>query len=64
MENVIRCLYERLVNDPNLLPDGFLQIAYQNGPDRAVTDYISGMSDEYATRMFEEFFVPKKWSIL
>ena len=64
VENVIRCLYERLVNDPNLLPDGFLQIAYQNGPDRAVTDYISGMSDEYATRMFEEFFVPKKWSIL
>ena len=28
--------------------------------DRAVADYISGMSDEFATRLFEELFVPQK----
>ena len=32
--------------------------------DRAVTDYISGMSDEFAIRMFEDLFVPKKWHVL
>ena len=30
----------------------------------AVADYISGMSDEFATRLFEELFVPQKWQVL
>lgn len=64
VEGVITRLYERFVNDPDLLPDGFLQIAYQEGIDRAVTDYISGMSDEFAVRCFEDFFVPQKWHVL
>ena len=41
-----------------------MQIAYNEGVDRAVTDYISGMSDEYAIRTFEELFVPRKWHVL
>ena len=64
VEKVIAELYERMLEDPGLLPDGFLQIAYQEGADRAVTDYISGMSDEFAIRMFEDLFVPKKWHVL
>ena len=64
VEKVIAELYERLLEDPGLLPDGFLQIAYQEGADRAVTDYISGMSDEFAIHMFEDLFVPKKWHVL
>ena len=64
VDKLIAELYERFVADPSLLPGGFLQIAYQEGPDRAVTDYISGMSDEFAIRTFEEMFVPKKWHVL
>ena len=41
------------------MPNFYLQIAYNEGVDRAVTDYISGMSDEFATRLFEDLFVPK-----
>ena len=29
-----------------------------------VTDYISGMSDEFAIRTFEDVFVPRKWHVL
>lgn len=61
--NVVSGLYDRFLNNPNLLPAGFLAIAYQQGIDRAVTDYISGMSDEFAIRTFEEFFVPQKWRV-
>ena len=64
VERVIGALYERLCTHIDLLPEGFLQIAYQEGVDRAVTDYISGMSDEFAIRTFEEFFVPRKWHVL
>ena len=47
-----------------LMPNFYLQIAYNGGVDRAVTDYISGMSDEFATRLFEDLFVPQKWTVL
>ena len=45
------------------MPNFYMQIAYNEGVDRAVTDYISGMSDEFATRLFEELFVPQKWKV-
>ena len=64
VEKLIGALYERFSEDPDLLPNGYLEIAYTEGTDRAVTDYISGMSDEFATRTFEELFVPKKWQVL
>mgnify|MGYP002578976702 CR=1 FL=1 len=64
VEKMISELYERLVAQPELMPNDYLEIAYQEGPDRAATDYISGMTDEFATRMFEELFVPKKWHVL
>ena len=64
IEPVAQELYDRLVSRPQLLPEGFLHIAYQEGIERAVVDYISGMSDEFATRMFVEQFVPQKWHVL
>ena len=33
-------------------------VAAQEGRERAVTDYISGMSDEFAIRTFEDVFCP------
>ena len=48
----------------DLMPNFYLQISFNEGIDRAVADYISGMSDEFATRLFEELFVPKKWAVL
>ena len=30
---------------------------------RVISDYVSGMTDEYATRMYEKIFVPRKGSI-
>ena len=43
--------------------DGLFQtIAEEEGPGRAVTDFISGMSDAYAVALFEDLFIPKSWS--
>lgn len=62
--NVIRQLYQSFAQQPDLMPEGYQKIAGEQGIDRAVTDYISGMSDEFAIRTFEELFVPKKWNVL
>ena len=60
VDKMIEALYERLCADPTLMPNFYMQVAYHQGMDRAVADYISGMSDEFATRLFEELFVPQK----
>ena len=52
VDKLVAELYERLCEEPTLMPNFYLQIAYNEGVDRAVTDYISGMSDEFATRLF------------
>ena len=64
VDKLIEGLYERLCEKPDLLPNFYLQIAYREGVDRAATDYISGMSDEFATRLFVEWYVPQKWQVL
>ena len=64
VEKVIMELYEYYLTHLDQMSNFYLQLAYQEGRDRAVTDYISGMSDEFAIRTFEELFVPRKWHVL
>lgn len=64
VEKLIAELYEYYIAKPDRMPNLYMQIAYQEGVDRAVTDYISGMSDEFAIRTFEQVFVPQKWHVL
>jgi len=33
----------------------------QEGAERAVCDYISGMSDRYAIAVYNDLFVPRAW---
>lgn len=64
VEKVVQELYERFLHNPDLMTNFYVQLAYREGADRAVTDYISGMSDEFAIHTFEELFVPRKWHVL
>ena len=64
VDKVVAELYGRLCDDPALMPNFYMQIAYREGIDRAVADYISGMSDHFAIRLFEDWFVPQKWHVL
>ena len=64
VDNVIAQLYEYYLTHVDRMSNFYVQLAYQEGRDRAVTDYISGMSDEFAIRTFEELFVPRKWHVL
>ena len=35
----------------------------QEGVDAAARDFIAGMTDRYAVRLFEQLFIPKPWTI-
>ena len=64
VEKVLTELYEYYLTHIDQMSNFYVQLAYQEGRERAVTDYISGMSDEFAIRTFEELFVPQKWHVL
>ncbi|HVX98111.1 MAG TPA: deoxyguanosinetriphosphate triphosphohydrolase [Polyangia bacterium] len=34
-----------------------------DGLSRAVGDFITGMTDRYALRVYEEYFLPKRWTV-
>jgi dGTPase len=46
-------------------PDEFLDVRTieHDGLDAAARDFIAGMTDRYAVRLFEQFFIPKPWAI-
>ena len=64
VDKVIGALYEYYLAHVDQMSNFYVQLAYQDDPERAVTDYISGMSDEFAIRTFEDVFVPRKWHVL
>lgn len=61
-EALVKALYEFFLDNANALPAEYQAIAMRDGLDRAVCDYISGMSDRYAIKLYSDFFVPKGWS--
>lgn len=53
------CFY---MKQPQLMPQQFTDmIAAGERKDRAVCDYIAGMTDQYAVAKFNEYFVPVQW---
>ncbi|MDD3430099.1 MAG: deoxyguanosinetriphosphate triphosphohydrolase [Oscillospiraceae bacterium] len=64
VEKLITELYEYFCKNPAKMPLMYQTIAKTDSIPRAVTDYISGMSDDFASRTFEDLFIPKKWQVL
>ncbi|HIW54322.1 MAG TPA: deoxyguanosinetriphosphate triphosphohydrolase [Candidatus Ruthenibacterium merdigallinarum] len=64
VDKVVSDLYAYFCENPMQMPQNYLYIVYGEGVERAVTDFISGMSDEYAISQYEKLFVPQKWAVL
>jgi len=61
VHDLIRFLFEYYVKSPDRLPEFYRDISEAEGTERAVADYISGMSDAYAVHCYKELFIPKSW---
>ena len=60
---LVETLFQYYVNDPDKLPQFYLDIAKEEGVKRGVADYISGMTDPFATKLYGELFLPKSWNL-
>ena len=63
VEQMIKTLFVHLCENTDKLPEQYKLIAKNEGVPRAVADYIGGMTDRYATHIYNEFFVPKSWMV-
>ncbi|MBE6789191.1 MAG: deoxyguanosinetriphosphate triphosphohydrolase [Ruminococcaceae bacterium] len=62
--NIVKYLYMYFMAHPEKMPEQYNGIIEAEGLERAVCDYIAGMSDTYAIRFYEELVIPKSWSVL
>ena len=58
---LIEYLFDYFIRNPDRLPDYYKAIAERFDCDRAVSDYIAGMTDFYAINLFTELCVPEGW---
>ncbi len=63
-EHMLRQLYNQLIQMPGLLPKEFSDMIEKEGIHRVVCDYIAGMTDRFAVKVFQSIFIPLSWRIL
>lgn len=59
--DMIERLFTHYSENPEQMPGEYLRIAGEEGTQRAVCDYIAGMSDNYSVKIFNQLFVPTFW---
>ncbi|MDR1131623.1 MAG: deoxyguanosinetriphosphate triphosphohydrolase [Oscillospiraceae bacterium] len=63
VSNILGGIWEYYFKDPARLPADYRRIAGEEGVERAVCDYVSGMTDDYAVSQFSSIFIPAAWRV-
>lgn len=61
---VVEQLFRYFSEHPNEMSLEFIESAFKEGVERAVTDYIASMTDRYALRLFGKLFVPSGFGVI
>ncbi len=56
-------LFSYYLKNPEKLTGEYKLVLETQGIERAVADYIAGMTDHYATSVFSNIYIPKAWTI-
>ena len=59
--DILSGLWEKVRERPNEFLDS--ETIDTEGLDAAARDFVAGMTDRYAIRLFEQLFIPKPWAI-
>jgi dGTPase len=59
----LRALFDYYAGRPALLPAAFRGRVAQSGPDRAVGDYLAGMTDRFADQEFDRLIIRREASL-
>lgn len=56
-------LFDYYIKNTDKLPEEYKRIWETEGKERAVADYVAGMTDRYAVTVYTNIYVPKGWSL-
>ena len=59
---VLTQLYRHFSENADDLPTDYMQIALQEGAERAACDYVAGMTDRFAVDVFARLYIPQSWN--
>ncbi len=60
---IVEGLYKYFIKNPKKMSAEYLRICENEGAERAVVDYIAGMTDHYAITVYSDIYIPKSWKI-
>ncbi len=63
VDGVISGIYDYFIKNPDKLSDEYGIIREREGTERAVVDYIAGMTDHFAIATYSDIYIPKEWKI-
>ncbi len=63
VEGIVEGLFEYYLKNPDKMTKEYLNICENEGIERAVSDYIAGMTDHYAVMTFSDIYIPKFWKV-
>ena len=56
-------LFKYYFENTSKLPQEYITICEKEGINRAVADYVAGMTDHYATTVYSNIYIPKFWTL-
>ena len=62
-QDMLRMMFEHYQKNPDQLPSDFQDIRMEEGVERAVCDYIAGMTDVFAAEHFKALYIPMGWTV-
>ena len=64
-QNVLRELYGHYMKYTEQMPEEYRRLIAEGccSKERAVCDYLSGMTDQYTIETYEALYIPKAWKI-
>ena len=62
---MVKKLYGYYMEHIEMLPEEYLRFVNvnQDTKEQVICDYIAGMTDNYAVKIFQEIFIPESWNI-
>jgi len=63
VSGIVSEIYRFYYRTPNEMPDEYQRVSMNEGLKRAVSDYVSGMTDKYAVHIYEKLFIPEAWQV-
>ena len=58
---IVDGLFDYYLKNPQKLNNEYKTVLENEGIERAVTDYIAGMTDDFAVYKYKEIYIPKSW---